>query len=663
MDLLKPFKVVKKKLADIKEEKQQEYEQQEKLRKWKEKLERAIEAHSDYRTKCAKWDAIYNGTDEVEGSNVKARQVVNLTFQIIESSIKTDVPLPRVDEISIDDKDAKEMVEGMLTYMAQGPELKRITSQNERIVKKNAQAVFKVSYNPDYDGHSFRGRVEVINPHPVNVIPQPNVFRVKDMDYLFHIENRTISQICRRYGEEFRELLENESAEYQDLDTFNEFNVQSTSEKGIVSVVECWYKDKDGDVCLLTWANDVILRDIPKFYYKRDEQGNIIDTEEVEIEEIDPITQQPVKKTVTVKCRVPKTFPFVIWYNIPREKNFYGKSDVEVIQGQQESIKKILSIQEEKLIKGTSKIFVREGLGLENKITNATLQVIPTPDPNSDIVVKDMKTPDNDYVQYYQFIQQAAKDTLGITNAYQGKADSATLSGKAIQALAQNAEGRLEVKQFEKEIAFTELYQLLYDFIVAFYDDEIPYRIEGSGSPKFGTFTKGKLIKQDKAGEWYYPEFDIYINADSGLARDKATILQNAVQLAQAKLLDPVELWTILEDIGYPSASLVLDMEKQKQEAAQQAQIQQGVNPLLAQKLQAEQQKMDFEAQKQQLQIEREKMKHDLEKNKLYEQGTPEMEAQLTEILKQLSPEELELFASLPHEQKMQMVQQLLENE
>lgn len=580
----KAINPVQQKLDDM----TQNQEKKDKLTSWKKKLSEAMSEHDKFRSDCAVWDALYHGTRSVgpnisrsnmsdryhntsyndQNSTADARQVHNITFQLVESQIDISVLMPNVEAIEgDDDNERKLMIEGYLTYLAEGPELERITSENERIAKKNSLCVYKVDFDPDFKSHKFRGRIRTVAPHPINVIPQPGVYRVKDMDYLFHIENRTIDRVCRMYGEEFRDLLDTDGSEYSYLEEFTNDSTtyySSVASKNRVSVVECWYKDKDGDVCLLVWANDVILKDMPKFFYKR-VNGKIIEMEEIEIEQFDDAGNllPPVK--VQVKAHVPTRFPFVIQYNIPKEKSYYGKADPDIIYDQQEGIKKLLSIEEEKQILGTTKIFVRRQSGLATKLSNAVSQIIETDDPHGDLFVVDLKTPDQGLKQLYGIYVQAAKDTLGVTEASQGRADGSTLSGRALEILANNTAGRISVKIFEKQIAFTELYQLYYDFVLAFIDDARPYRVQGKDNrPQFGYFDKSKLLKQDDSGEWYYPEFDIKISVDSGLPKDKRFILETANQSGQR--MDNIEYWMVLESVGFPNASAILEREQQKEQ-------------------------------------------------------------------------------------------------
>lgn len=554
-------------------------------------LDLAIAAHSQFRQDAKEWDALYNGTRKIRPQTTltvsdrfnsndydateDARQVVNIVFQLIESQIDTSVPKPLVQSREEDDEFRRRMVEGMLSYMTEGPHFRRLNSENERIVRKNGMCIYKVIYNPDTRAHNWRGEIKVINPHPLNIIPQPGVHRLQDMDYFFHIENRTIDQICRMYGEEFREKLQDVTARYEYLEELGDEYTSSSNNTStqLISVVEKWFKDKDGDIGVHTWADEVELRYIPKFFYKRDTEGNIITTEQVEVPVYDEETGEEIDREVAeVECYVPKRYPFVVQYNIPKEKSFRGKSDAEIIYDQQESIKKMLSMEEEKQIKGTTKIITRKGSGLKDKINNAVTQVLETDDPLSDVKVVELKTHDDTLVQRYQLLVQAAKDTLGITDAYQGKLERSNISGRAIEQLTENSLGRALTKKEEKELAYAELYQILYDFVIAFYDEVRPFRVKGpDNKPIYGYFDKGKLLKRDIAGQYYYPEFDIHISADMGLPRDKKFIMNSATEALQYGALTPVGYWTILESIDYPNASKMLEIAKQL-EGVQQGQ-------------------------------------------------------------------------------------------
>ena len=593
--MLKKIKSLFSKVGEYMEERSENKKEQEKLRKWKKKLENALSDHQSFRQKVDEWDALYHGTHDVDGSTKvymsdrynkstkKARQVVNIVLQLIESQINLDIPYPNILPTEPNDEKAAKVIQGMVKHKIDNSNIEEINDENERIVKKTSICWYKVNWDPNIKKHAFTGDIVITNPHPKNVIPQPGVYRVEDMDYIFHIENRTIEYVERVYGEEVAEKLRDENAEYEYLEYSGEEENQEYNtdvETNRVSIVECWYKDKDNDVCLLAWANDVIIRDIPKFFYKRDEEGNIITEEEITI--VNDETGE--SETVTVPYRAPKRFPFVLQKNIPRDKSIYGKSDPEIIKDQQEAIKKMLSIQEEKLVKGTTKIFTNDEK-IYQTLTNAVSQIILTDKPpESAVKAIDMKTSDNDYIKYFEILLQSAKDVLGIQDAWVGKAPSDIRSGKALQQLAQNAASRINTKVNCKRRAYKQLYQIMVDFMLAFYEEDRPYRILGDDNRhEYGMFRRGDIVRRDTAGQFFYPEFDVKIDTSDKMPHDKMFLLEQTIRMYDRGAIDKLMLWTILEDIGFPKAGTIKEMLMEAQQQPEQQAPQQDPKQILQQ--------------------------------------------------------------------------------
>ena len=585
---------IKGKAAELKEQN----ESDEFLLDWKNKLDEAMAVHSEFRAKSNNWDRQYHDDDsnafdttdymsrgssndeEVEGN-------VNITMQLIEGSIDIVVPKPAISAIEASDgQENRKMIEGMLTYMSEGSQLQKIVSENERITKKNGMSYLKVVYNPEFNGHTYQGKIETRNPHPTNIIPQPNVRKIEDMDYIFEISNSTVEKVCRENGEELRALLEDEAAEFGYLDDFGNDSSQETDD--MVSVVECYYKDKDKDIGLIVWANDTIIRNIPKFYYPRDESGGVEYKETLEIENPANV---PIKQdgdtqfdesgevatqetnTIEVERRVPKVFPYIVWYNVPKEKSVYGVSDCQMIKRQQDSIQRMITKEERKQNKGTTKIITKKGSGLIGKIKDAESQILETDDPVGDVKVIDMKSPNQGAITLFQLQMQAAKDLIGVTEASQGRANSSSQSGAALEQLTANTAARMNIKTNEKYIAFRALYQLFYEFLIAYYDDKVPFRSEGSAEVEYGYFDKSALVKQDADGTFYYPDFDIYINADAGMAQDKTFMIQIADKAMEQGAADAIDYWTIMSSINMPNAQFILERARERQQQ-QQAQAQ-----------------------------------------------------------------------------------------
>ena len=556
------------------------------LEKAQRRLEIAMSDHESFIAECGEYDDLYNGTHNIEGSTQQAEQVVNMIYKNIEASIEPYLPQPRVDPYEENDLLGKKMIEGQLMQLAQSPELLALNNENERVVKKNSIAFFKVGFDPDFDFHTSKGKIKITSPHPVNVVPQPNVYKIEDMDYIFHIESRSIDYVCRAYGEEHRDRLEGFHEKYSNLETYMEDSYVSSDKSDMVSLVEYWYKDKDNDVCLLTFVEDLVLRDDKKIFYKDtlvteeetdEETGEVIEKmyEKVLLEAEIPNPVDPqgppvlVSEEVNVRPHIIKRFPFIVWYNTPKEKSFRGISDVEVVKDQQIGLNKVLSNEQRKVILGTTKIFVRKGSGLKGKITDAALQIIETDNPMADMVVHDMSTGNRSSREFISMLDSFGQQISGITNASQGLI-ATSLSGQAIQQLTMNAQQRLTPKKVQKNIAYTQLYRLCFEFMLAFYDDRVPFRYDKDNSPTYGHFDKSALCKMDEGEEFYYPLFDVSVQVDDGIAKDRKAMID--MIMAIGNHMEPADLWEAMERVGFPGAEKIKDRAIER-EGLQEAQM------------------------------------------------------------------------------------------
>jgi len=544
------------------------------LHKAQKKFEYALSEHNKFVADCGIYDDLYNGTKTMVDGGDNAKQVVNIVYKNIEASIDPYVPQPRVDMFEENDIERKKMVEGQLTQLSQSTELLSQNGENERIVKKNSLAVFKVGYDADYDYHTAKGKVTISTIHPVNFIPQPRVHRIKDMDYCFHVESRSVDYVCRKYGEEFRSELEGTGEHYSELEEFSESTSGVSKQGSTVSLVEYWFKDKEGDIGVLTYVDDTVIAYKPKYYYKdtlkkvvtEDEDGELESfKEEMLAEFINPETNQQESEMIQVRPHIIKKFPFVVWYNTQKEKSFRGISDVEIIKDQQEGLKKLISIEMDKCIKGTTITFCKDKT-LASKITNATGQVIHTDDPHN-IVTKDLTSSDRSSRELISMLDNYAQQVSGVTNASQGLVSS-EMSGEAIKQLTINAQTRLSPKKTQKNIAYTELYSLCYDFMLAFYDDVIPFRYDADNVPTYGYFDKSKLVKVDEAGEFYYASFDITVQVDDGIGKDRKTLYD--LIMAVGNRMEPTDFWTAMERIGFPGATENKKRAMERENLAQQ---------------------------------------------------------------------------------------------
>ena len=140
------------------------------------------------------------------------------------------------------------------------------------------------------------------------------------------------------------------------------------------------------------------------------------------------------------------------------EDTFEG-SDIDLLEGNQISMNKILTKMEENVLKAGSFVTKPKGVNIPNN--DETLKIVTIADPNQmkafgvQTVQANMQQDNILQESFYQM----GRDSLGITDSYQGKRDTTAESGKAKQVSAAQAAGRMESKRRMKDAAYADLYK------------------------------------------------------------------------------------------------------------------------------------------------------------------------------------------------------------
>lgn len=590
-----------------KREKEEKKKQEEKIRKWQDKFETAL---GNYDTALMDdRELMYLGKRNTDPDinnpsrdRKKANNVINIIYEFIESQIDTTIPNPTVESKRKDFETQAQIIENSIKNDLKESDIYRINDENERTTPIQGFSIITVNWNPDYKHHLYRGEIEIENRHPKTLIPQPGVHDIQKMDYFFILSSESKGYVKKRYGKD----VETESEEYPGINSLEgQDNPDNHNNK--VTVITAWYRDEDGDVSKYTWCADVELEDLPKYFYRRDSQGNIMEYETLDRDiirnELEPIPAmspviddmgqpifyelgQPMLEPTRIRYFVPNIYPVVIRRNVPIAFNFGGQSDVDVIRDQADAIKKVVTRIEKKILDSGAIIKMPNDDNVS--MTTQGLYTIIKGE-RQDLSLIDMKELQPSIQQDIVFAQdqyKAAQNTLGITDSFQGKPDPTAQSGVAKQIQVQQATGRMQSKLFNKKRAFKELFEIIFEFKLAFYDELRPYMARGNNNaPIYGEFNKYDFLMKDEAGEWYYnTDFIFSADAGDGLPRDKVWLMEQARADASANLMDKVDYWTIMEKLGFPGASEIKDKAileqqqlqlQQQQLQAQQAQAQQ----------------------------------------------------------------------------------------
>jgi hypothetical protein len=261
--------------------------------------------------------------------------------------------------------------------------------------------------------------------------------------------------------------------------------------------------------------------------------------------------------------------------NISDDESLYGVSDIDLLEGNQISINKILTKMEENVMKAGSFVTKPNGVNIPN--TDETLKIVNVKDPNMmkafsvQTVQANMQQDNILQEQFYQM----GRDSLGITDSYQGKRDTTAESGKAKQVSAAQAAGRMESKRRMKDAAYAELYRKMFMYLLAYCDEKRVYaRMKPNGEYVKGTFSRYNYLDVDSDGNLYYNDrFLFSVDDASTLATNRTAMWQettnNFVSGTLGNPADPQTMmlyWNMMKGLNYPLAKTALESLQQRQQ-------------------------------------------------------------------------------------------------
>ena len=227
-----------------------------------------------------------------------------------------------------------------------------------------------VEWNNQKGYHCTIGDLDVSNIHPKQVIPQPGITEIDKMDYIFIRTSQTKDYVKRRFGKDVSEEEE----------TDNDIREGVTSDD-IVTVVTAYYKNEKGGIGLFRWCGDVVLEDMEDYQARRIEvckecgtpkTGDVCEkcgSKRFEVRTDDMETVRFVENEIEIEIQIPyykpDQFPLVLRKNISVYDKLLGCSDVDVIEDQQDTIKKLGSKINEKLLKGGSFVTLPSDVGVD----------------------------------------------------------------------------------------------------------------------------------------------------------------------------------------------------------------------------------------------------------------------------------------------------------
>lgn len=613
-----------------------------KLDEWKDKYNKSKDAYSDTINRMRNQEKLYNGDaftrrSKNQGggeSSKKSENVRNIIYELCETEVDSSIPMPKVTAIHEEDREQAEIIEQMLLNEIRLLRFKEMNDVSERVTIVQGGDWYHTEWDSRKGSHHTIGGLEINERDPQTVIPQADVTDPYKLDYVFLQLSMTKDAVKRVYGVDVSDEINTE------IENKNDVNDE------LVTVIKTYYRAENGDIGIFTWCGDTVLEDMENYQARRltrckkcgrIKEGDVCEcgskSFETTIEEYEEVEDDIVtlsfkvddegnKTPITIpaydeiqsvvmgedgnpvldpygkpKIEVrkehkkipyykPNVMPLVLRRNVSKAKSLLGVSDVAVIEDQQDAIKKYGSKLQEKILKGGSIVTIPQNLKIET--TDEELKIVRVENPNdismigvhnlvSDISYDRIAMMDN---------YEAARSTLGITDAYQGKYDASAVSGTAKQYSINQAAGRMESKRIMKQEAYCRLYEIMFKFMLAYADQPVPLSTKNpDGEYEFSHFNRYDFLKVDESGELYWDdEFIFEVDPTSTIMMNRELMwnqidlkYQNGAFGPLGDLNSLLNYWTFMEKNDYPHASEIRQIfadKLQEQKALEEQQQQ-----------------------------------------------------------------------------------------
>lgn len=476
----------------------------------------------------------------------------NVTYELIEAQISSEIPRPRVTPVLRDEVHERnaEAVEVLCRDLRSRLPFERLNDIDERLTYVAGGSVWLV----EWDNEKNQPSVSVIDPR--GFIPQPGVTELERMDYCFIVTPKSPEEIQKTFSR-------SPSSSLRDAN-------------GLIPVVVCYYKDGEGNVCRYVFTQGLELSHDRDLFCRRDP----VTGEEIHDEVIGrtlhtrggriPATALPYYK--------PSRFPIAIRRNVSKNGSLLGQSDCAVIRPQQSAINRIESRIHQKLVRACVMPYMPEecriapsssifGEVIKTDSTDGTQGfgvIDTTPDISQDIAQSDR-------------LYEHAKKLLGITDSYTGHADRSATSGYAIALRVSQSAGRLRSRRIMKNALYADLDRLIMEQYLAFCDVTLSLGYTDTyGRRHKPVFSRYEFL-EFADGAWKYDDgymfsVDRSVTSDGetsqGLWETTLAFFRDGLFGDTSSDLARKLCWNKLEQLGYPDAqntANIFDTESPKE--------------------------------------------------------------------------------------------------
>lgn len=582
-----------------------------KLEMWKSRYAKAKTAYSDELDKIGIRDDAYNGIVKARNKytnndkfNSADTHIRNIIYELIESQINSEIPQPKVVAKRKKDEGLARTIENMLRDELDRLSFEVINDQAERMCPIQGGCFYLCEWDDTKRTHTTVGENSITFVNPLQVIPQSGVTDLEEMDYVFIRVAKTKEYIKKKYGITF---------DAQDKEEDPEIRSSTGDEDDsddLVTQYIAYYRADNGRIGLYSWALDKELCDMDDYQMRRmtvcancgvpttgdavcpvcgskDSQTIKSDGEDIvhplvlsDGTTIDADYQNPIH----IPYYQPDVFPIVLQKNVSQFKSFLGGSDVDRIYDQQATTNRISARVNEKLLTGGSLTSLPPEANIKTDNSVGKTIMLKNPADADMLHHMDLTCDISQELAWLSKIYEEARQTLGITDSYQGRNDSTATSKVAKEFAARQSAGRLESKRRMKNFAYSKIFEIMFKYKLAYADEPRPIRTSNAeGDQVYEEFNRLDFLEIDESGELYWnDDFLFSTDTSSEMTADRETMwreMRNNLETGAfgdpASLETLIMFWNKMEMLHYPGSSdtknyLMTLKEKQEKKAQEQ---------------------------------------------------------------------------------------------
>lgn len=635
---------------------EQTEQQKKRLAEWKRKVERDEAAWQAQRKKMDWREQLYEGTHTVKPviaadreKESKCYHVRNVIQENIETMIDSHIPSPKVLPLRKVDEPLARELEALLRFFVGRRHLRVMNDLAERVNYIQGGVGYLVEWNNARRTPDGYGDVDVTMLHPKQIIPQDGVFTdVCDMDHITVLLAMTAQEVMRRFGVDVSKESETESG------IRGEDGEVATVEE-MVTLYVVYYRNDLGAIGMFAYVGDVVVADFEDYQARRvrrckkcglldsyrqewdDETAEdeliatgerkqrvhrcsycegtefedaVIDAEEVVLPTVlltvdgKEIKLDAAKATTDengdlheevqsfIPYYKPDLFPVVLQKNISKFGQLLGESDVDRMEDQQNTIKRLDQKKLDRLCKAGTKISLPSDTHLETNTEDSEVFRVDDAAKMTMIRTFEFSGDVSKLVDSSERAYEEARQQVGVTDSMQGRRDPTATSARAKEFAANKSEGRMESKRVMKREAWAKIYETIAKLFLANADVPQHLRIDMAGEePEYRAFDRKHFLKIGEKGELYYETGFIFDCDDALLLGDSRESMWRELKEAfnGGALGDPNQVdtrilyWSLLEEQGYPGAGAI--KRKLEEQKATEAQMQQAQPPVPMQQM------------------------------------------------------------------------------